>query len=547
MKVAIAQLNPIVGDVAGNTAKIKKYIKDAREKDVELMVLPELALIGYPPMDLLNNKLLVSDNLSALEELASVAPEIGIVCGYVDRDENNSAILYNSAAFIYQGKIIAKQNKSLLPTYDVFDEARYFCPAANHQLIDFKGYAVGITICEDIWNSEFYSDREFIEERYYTIDPVSIVSKLGANLILNLSASPYVMGKTAFKAEMLKSIAQGTKTTLLYANQVGANDSLIFDGNSFIFNKDGICLAQGASFEEELIITDLSEKNDHLKINDPIADLKSALTLGIKDYMNKCGFKTAIIGLSGGIDSALTAALAVEAIGAENVRGFTMPSQYSSTGSIDDSVELASNLGIKIDTIPIGDIFNTFNKELYPIFSGMKEDVTEENLQARIRGNILMSISNKFKSLLLTTGNKSELSMGYCTMYGDMAGGLAVISDLPKMLVYELSRYFNKDKIIIPENILTKAPSAELRPNQKDEDSLPPYPVLDAILELYIEQDKNLTDIVSAGYNKKTVKWIIETVDRNEYKRRQAAPGLKVTGKAYGLGRRMPMAQKHRI
>ncbi len=543
MKIAIAQINPVVADISGNEKKILDYINRAENAGSELTVFPEMSIIGYPPMDLLENKKLIDDNLSSLERIASKVQTAAVV-GFVDYNKSLPPMLYNSAAFIKNGKIENIQNKTLLPQYDVFDETRYFSQSDKFNIIDYCNYKIGITICEDIWNAHISEKDTYMENRSYEIDPVTELKKLGADLIINISASPFVRGKNTAKIKMLKSIAKDKNLHIIYVNQIGGNDSLIFDGSSLAINNKGITTGAAEKFKEDLLIIDTSGNQEiKLKVNE-IEDVKNALVLGIRDYVKKCGFKKTVLGLSGGIDSALTAALAAEALGPENVTGVTMPSVYSSSGSIDDSVQLAKNLGIKLETIPIHGLCNEYKNSLSNVFKGLAEDITEENIQARVRGNLLMAISNKTEALLLTTGNKSELAMGYCTLYGDMSGGLAVISDLPKTSVYELSKYINLEKEIIPQSSIDKAPSAELRENQKDEDSLPPYPVLDKILEMFIEQKKSSAEITASGFEESLVKDILRKVNLSEYKRRQAAPGLKVTSKSFGTGRRTPIAQK---
>lgn len=547
MKIAIAQINPIVADIKGNSEKIIEYIIRAKHAGAELVVFPEMAIIGYPPMDLLENKKLIKDNLEALKAIAEHCREISAIVGHVDYSKEHPPLLLNSASLIHNGEIIGSQAKTLLPTYDVFDELRYFTPASMQTPIQYMGRTVGITICEDIWNDQEFDSTYYKEHRRYAIDPIETLISQGADFIINISASPYCVGKNTVKWNMLRSIALKYKVPVLYVNQVGGNDSLIFDGNSVCVNARGEFITKANAFAEDLVVFDLENSSTIPKpVEDNPGDIKDALVLGIRDYMRKCGFSDAVIGLSGGIDSALTAALAVEALGNDHVTGVTMPSMYSSQGSVDDSMKLAKNLGIKIFTIPISELFYEYRKSLSEIFRGLPEGVAEENIQARIRGNLLMAISNKFGSLLLTTGNKSELAMGYCTLYGDMSGGLAVISDLPKTLVYSLARYINREREIIPQSTIDKPPSAELRPNQKDEDSLPPYHILDQILECYIEKRMSMKEIVNAGFDSAMVEDVLTKVNRNEYKRIQAAPGLKVTSKAFGIGRRVPIAQKFR-
>lgn len=545
MKTVLSQINPIIADVNGNCDLIIKSIKKAKNMEADLIVFPEMCITGYPPMDLLENKKLISDNIDALDRIKSHVTGIAAVIGFVDFDSTVSPGLRNSAAFIQEGEVIYKQHKTLLPTYDVFDEHRYFTPADKSDIIEFNGFKLGITICEDIWN-DYDLTSNYIEDRQYVTDPVTVLIGKGADFIINISASPYVRGKMLVKRHRVINISKMHKVPTVYVNQVGGNDSLIFDGGSFAVNSEGKTTAAASLFSEDMVLFDTESKNEINIGNNEIENIENALILGLRDYMRKCGFSKAVVGLSGGIDSALTATIAVKALGCHNVYGITMPSMYSSSGSIDDSYALAKNLGIEIDTIEIKNLFDQFCSDLSPIFKNADKDVTEENIQARIRGLLLMAVSNKTGALLLTTGNKSELAMGYCTLYGDMSGGLAVISDLPKTTVFELSNYINRENEIIPWNTINKPPSAELRPDQKDEDSLPPYEILDEILELYIEKRFSLKDIIDKGFDSEIVKFVIRAVDRNEYKRRQAAPGLKITSKAFGLGRRIPMAQKFR-
>ncbi|MCX8122559.1 MAG: NAD+ synthase [Spirochaetes bacterium] len=545
MKIAIAQINPIIADIEGNYDKICKYIALAKGKGADLVIFPEMSTIGYPPMDLLEHRKLIDDNLKSLEAIAPLSSDCGIICGYVDYNYDNPPMLYNAAAFMYEGKVQSKHYKTLLPTYDVFDELRYFSPATSQEIVTFKGIKFGITICEDIWNDMSLSEDVFMEFRRYAVDPIENCIKKGAEILVNISASPYVKGKNSIKWSKIQNVAKKYKVPVIYVNQVGGNDSLIFDGNSFVIDRKGDFILKARDFEEDCIIFDTEKDYQHIICEeDFIADIEKALILGIRDYVFKSGFKKVVLGLSGGIDSALTACLAVFALGADNVLGITMPSQFSSKGSVDDSVQLAHNLGIQIHSIPIKYLFDAYIKELSPYFGNLPFDITEENIQARIRGNILMSFSNKFGMLLLTTGNKSELSMGYCTLYGDMAGGLAVLSDVPKTLVYALSYYINRDKEIIPRSILEKAPSAELRENQKDQDSLPPYEILDQIIERYVELKMSAQQIIADGFDPEIVHFVLRTIDKNEYKRKQAPIGLKVTTKAFGVGRRIPVVQR---
>jgi len=548
MKIAIAQVNPVIADIEGNRKKIIDFISRGEEEGADLIIFPEMATIGYPPMDLLENNKLVEDNLASLSGIRNFSRgiEAAIITGYVDYDRENPPMLFNSAAVIKKGEIIFRQNKTLLPGYDVFDEYRYFSSAAGSDVFDLNGIKTGITICEDIWSALGNDNSRFMDQRRYHSDPMKDLTDKGAELVINISASPYVKGKRQVRMEMLSELAQRYGVSIVYVNQAGGNDSLIFDGNSFCINPAGGIYAHAAGFGEDLLVIEEGKGSSVNRPVDDIDDIRKALVLGLRDYMHKSGFKKAVLGLSGGIDSALTATLACEAIGPENVTGITMPSVYSSSGSVDDSYILAENLGMRIETIAIGDLFEQFKSDLGGMFKGMEEDVTEENIQARVRGVLLMAVSNKTGALLLTTGNKSECATGYCTLYGDMCGGLAVISDLPKTLVYELSERINSDagREMIPRAIIEKAPSAELRPDQKDQDSLPPYDILDGILELYVEQRMSADEIVSMGYERETVDFLLRLININEYKRFQAAPGLKVTSKAFGTGRRIPLVKR---
>ena len=546
MKIAIAQINPIIADIDGNREKIINCIKKAKADGAELVVFPEMATIGYPPMDLLENSKLINDNLASLEKIAGECDTIAAIVGFVDYDKENPPMLFNSAAFLNEGKIKSKHNKTLLPSYDIFDERRYFNTTRVHQTVEYKNQKIGITVCEDIWNALYLSDSKYTEQRKYQDDPVAILTDQGIEILINISASPFIKGKHGIKQAMLQETAEKHGITLVYVNQVGGNDSVIFDGKSMAINKAGEIIGKGVPFREDFVSIDTDGNTIKDEMDDELEDIKNALTLGIRDYLFKCGFKMAVIGLSGGIDSALTAALAVEALGKENVMGITMPSKYSSQGSVDDSMKLAENLGITIETVSIKELYNQYLKDMNFMFRGLEEDTTEENIQARIRGNILMAVSNKTGRILLSTGNKSELSVGYCTLYGDMCGGLSVISDLSKTLVYKLSRYINREQEIIPVETIEKPPSAELKEDQKDQDSLPPYDVLDRIIELYIEERKSSDEIIAEGFEKELVLDILHKVRINEYKRVQAAPGLKVTIKAFGTGRRIPIAQKYK-
>lgn len=531
MKIALAQINPTVGDMEHNYRLISRFIQEAKEKKADLLVLPELCITGYPPKDLLMKKKFVAGNLDILHKIVKDNKDsnLALIIGFVDIKGHE---LYNAAAIIDDGKLVDVYHKIHLPNYDVFDERRYFKPGDETKIISVKGTKIGITICEDIWIDQ---------------GPVSQLAENGAGLIVNISASPFHAGKDSIREELLSRRAKENNLPILYVNMVGAQDDLIFDGRSYFFSKEGTMLAKARAFQEDLIIIPEDNEDDNTLIAesrmDITRDIYDALVLGVRDYFRKNGFKKAILGLSGGIDSALTAAIAVDALGKENVLGLTMPSKFSSNGSVDDSQELAKNLGIEIHTIPIKDIYNGILHTLEPQFRGTAFNVAEENVQARIRGNLLMAMSNKFNYLVLATGNKSELSVGYATLYGDMCGGLAVISDLFKNTVYELSRYVNKKagKETIPNSIIDKEPSAELRENQKDSDSLPVYPILDPILKAYVEDEKSKEEIMAMGFEEAIVSKVIKMVDRNEYKRQQAALGLRITPRAFGSGRRMPI------
>lgn len=544
MKIALAQINQTVGDFQKNVEKICLFINRARDQNVNLIVFPELAVTGYPPKDFLDNPSFVDGNLKALEKIASSVSGISAIVGFVDKNKRpQGKLVHNAAAFIQDKKIVSVSHKSLLPTYDVFDECRYFEPAHAISTVKFMGYTLGISICEDIWN-----DEEFWMRPLYEKDPIEDLISKGADVIINISSSPFAVGKhDKIRLRMLIHDAIKYKVPFVYVNQVGGNDDLVFDGNSTVINSEGKLIAQAAAFEEDLMVVDIENPTIQAqpKAHTHIESVHKALIMGLRDYVTKCCFKKVIVGLSGGIDSAVTAALAVESLGRDNVIGILMPSQFSSRGSIDDAVKLAQNVGITYKVIPIKDIFETYQHTLKQEFKGRPFDIAEENLQARIRGNILMALSNKYGYLVLTTGNKSELAVGYCTLYGDMSGGLALISDVPKTMVYELARYINREGEIIPQNSIDKPPSAELKPNQFDQDILPPYDILDGILKAYVEDAKSISEIISMGFDEKIVCEIIKKVNRNEYKRRQAAPGIKVTSKAFGSGRRMPIAHNY--
>jgi NAD+ synthase/NAD+ synthase (glutamine-hydrolysing) len=546
VKIALGQINPTVGDFSGNAAKIIQFSQQARAAGAGLILFPELSVCGYPPRDLVERPSFVARNRESIEKIAAETSGIAVICGVVTpaKAETGKSVM-NSAALLRDGRIEFIQSKMLLPTYDVFDEARNFAPARTQQLFGFCGRQMALTICEDAWN-----DKHFWNRRLYGVDPVEELVRAGGNVVLNISASPFWLGKRELRRDMLASIAQHHNVPVAMVNQVGGNDSLLFDGSSLVLAPDGSVIAQGKSFVEDLVYFDSQSLGGeiHEQIAGEEASAFEALVLGTSDYVRKCGFQRVIIGLSGGIDSALTAAIAVDALGAENVIGVGMPGPYSSPGSINDARQLAVNLGIRFELLSINEIYEASRKALAPVFAGMKPDVTEENIQSRSRGLLLMSLSNKFGALVLSTGNKSELAVGYCTLYGDMVGGLAVISDVPKTLVYRISAYVNSRRPVIPQATMDKAPSAELRPDQKDSDSLPPYDVLDAILEAYVEETRSAEQIaVAHDFDLDLVKRVIRMVERSEYKRQQAAPGIKISAKAFGYGRRFPIAAKSEL
>jgi NAD+ synthase/NAD+ synthase (glutamine-hydrolysing) len=543
VKIALGQINPVVGDFAGNSAKIIDYARRAKSQGAGLILFPELSVCGYPPRDLVERASFVSHNREAAEHIAAETRGIAVICGLVTpaHAETGKSVM-NSAALLLDGQIKFVQSKMLLPTYDVFDEMRNFAPARSQVLFPFCGKQMALTICEDAWN-----DKHFWNRQLYSVDPVESLVRAGGNFVLNISASPFWAGKRELRRDMLATIAKNDRLPVVFVNQVGGNDSLVFDGSSLVFDRDGNVIAQGKSFEEDLIVFDsdslTGEMHEQIPGEDP--SIYAALVLGTRDYVRKCGFRQVIIGLSGGIDSALTAVIAADAVGSENVIGVGMPGPYSSEGSINDARELAKNLSIRFEILKINDIFEDYNSTLSSVFKGYPEDVTEENIQSRIRGSLLMALSNKFGALVLSTGNKSELGVGYCTLYGDMAGGLAVINDVPKTLIYRLSRYANCRNPVIPKATLEKPPSAELRADQKDTDTLPAYEVLDAILEDYVEDSRSAEEIARKhGFDLALVKNVIRMVERNEYKRQQAAPGIKISPKAFGYGRRFPIAAK---
>ena len=546
MKIGFAQINPTVGDLRGNFEKIACAYDQLARAGADIVIAPELAVTGYPPQDLVFKSRFVPENLAVLDQLQKRLNKPALLVGFVDRNEGRGKPFHNAAALLQAGEPLQKTHKSLLPTYDVFDEDRYFEPAREIAPLKFRGHRIGVTICEDIW-TERYLPRPF-----YDVDPVRALVAQEAEMILNVSASPFSLRKPAVRREMISGLAGTYQRPIFYCNAVGGNDQLVFDGNSIAVNARGQLLAQLPAFEEASVIVDSeSVQAPEIPSADIVQELYSALRLGLRDYLAKCGFKSAVLGLSGGIDSAVVAAIAVDALGPNNVTGVSMPSQFSSRGSILDALALTKNLRIQCLEIPIADAFAVFKAQFKEVFAGRTEDATEENMQARLRGMTLMALSNKFGHLVLSTGNKSELAVGYCTIYGDMAGGLAVISDVPKTMIYELARFINSEASragkgeIIPASTIEKPPSAELRPNQKDQDTLPPYDVLDAILRLHVEDNLSVAEIVAQGFDEKTVRWVQRRVDLNEYKRAQAAPGLKVTSRAFGVGRRMPIAQRY--
>jgi len=534
LRIAIAQINATVGDIEGNSRRILEYADRARRSQANIVVFPELAVCGYPPEDLLLKPSFISENLKAINRIAEKIKGITAIIGFVGKEKPG---LYNSAALIADGKIKGVYHKTRLPNYGVFDERRYFKEGRAPFVFKIGGITCGISICEDLW---------------YTQGPVRLEAKKGARIIFAINASPYHAGKGKLRRDIITKQAKANKTFIAYANMVGGQDELVFDGQSFVVNDKGKLIAQAKAFEEELLIVDLNGRGAvtaPLQIAmtrplNPLDEIYQALVLGLRDYVYKNGFKKVVIGLSGGIDSALTAAIAKEALGPENTAGVFMPSMFTSKESGMDALKLVKNLGIKLHEIPITNVFEAYLKDLSRVFKGHPKNITEENIQARIRGNILMAISNKFGYLVLTTGNKSEISCGYCTLYGDMAGGFSIIKDVPKTLVYKLAKFVNKDKEIIPGRILTRPPTAELKPNQKDTDTLPPYPILDPIIKAYVEEDKSLEEIIKKTNQKALVSKVIRMIDASEYKRRQASPGIKITPKAFGKDRRMPITNR---
>lgn len=547
MRIALGQINTTVGDIAGNLALMTRQARTAAERGAELVVFPELSITGYPPRDLVEKRSFVERSEAALHQLAEETKELplAIVAGYVGQSqEATGKHATNSAAIVQGGRIMLRQTKMLLPTYDVFDEGRNFVPGRQQAVWALGTENLALTICEDSWN-----DQRFWTHRLYSRDPVDELMQQGASLLISVNASPYHQGKRELRREMFRAMARRHRVPAIVVNQVGGNDQVVFDGSSFAMDAEGNVIASAASFREDLVIADTAARRGdvHEDLPDEAEAMYEALVTGTRDYIRKCGFSKVLIGLSGGIDSSLTAVVAVDAVGRENVRGVAMPGPYSSDHSVRDAKEMAERLGIPFDIISIRPAYDEMLRTLGPVFEGRAADVAEENIQARLRGLTLMSLSNKFGAMVLTTGNKSEIAVGYCTLYGDMCGGLAVISDVPKTLVYELSRVGNRRHAgAIPEAVFEKAPSAELRPDQKDSDSLPPYDVLDAILRLYVEEMRSPAEIAAElQVTLELVKDVARKVDRNEYKRQQAAPGLKVTSKAFGIGRRFPIAQRY--
>lgn len=545
MRIGFLQINPTIGAIEANAETIIREYQSAVAQGAELVVTPELAVTGYPPRDLLWKSRFVDDNMKALAKIADATGDVALVVGHVSRNSSREGNpFFNSASVLQKGGVVDTVHKSRLPSYDVFDEARYFAKADERRTVTIDGRCIGVTICEDIWTDDY------LPGNLYRKDPAKELVDLGAELVVNLSASPYHSGKPRARVLMLQSKARSLGVPIAYCNVVGGNDQLVFDGASFAVRGDGEIAAVLPAFKSSTVVVDVDTRRpvlggDPLTMwpDDGCAEWMAALTLGVRDYVGKCGFKSVVLGLSGGIDSALVAAVAAAALGPKNVTGVLMPSPYSSDHSVADALALCENLGINHHTIRIDEMFGSVNSSLADVFAGRDPDLTEENIQARLRGVSLMAMSNKFGSLLLTTGNKSELAVGYCTIYGDMCGGLAVISDLPKTDVYALSKWINREEELIPWNTIRKEPSAELRPDQRDQDSLPEYATLDAILECYVEKGMSILEIADEGFDQEIVQWIARRVDLNEWKRQQAAPGIRVTSKAFGMGRRIPIAQ----
>ncbi|MEJ5364662.1 MAG: NAD+ synthase [Desulfosoma sp.] len=544
MKIALAQINPLIGDFDGNARKIGAFAQEARSRGASLVVFPEMALTGYPPRDFLDRPAFVRASLPHWEALARASRDLSLLCGTVCfNEEPRGKPLHNAALFFQDGMLVTMVKKRLLPTYDVFDEDRYFEPGRDAVILLCEGRRLGVTICEDVW-----TDPDYLPRPLYRIDPVRELSARGMDVLINLAASPYHMGKAAWVGRLLQRHAVSCGVPVIYVNQVGGNDELIFQGRSMVWNARGECTSRAADFAEDLCLYDLDEDTGDLRpaTEDRTEEVLEALILGLRDYVAKCGFRRVVLGLSGGIDSAVTACIARLALGAENVLTVAMPGPFNAPESLEDARNLASNLGVPCAVLPIDSLFHGACAALEPLFQGRSWDVTEENIQARVRGLLLMAVSNKLGHMVLNTGNKSELAVGYCTLYGDMNGGLSVLGDVPKTLVYALAAVINRRHGWIPRRILEKAPSAELRPGQKDRDSLPPYEVLDPILKAYVEERKSIDEICAEGWPKDLVRSVVRRVDGNEYKRRQAPPVLRVTTKAFGSGRRCPIAHGYR-
>ena len=549
MKIALIQTNPLIGDFKRNVANILAWTNKAKAQGCELAIFPEMAICGYPPQDLLERGAFLADHQKALKHLTEQVQGIGLLCGAILHHTSTiGKPLHNGAVLIEDGNILFSAYKRLLPNYDVFDETRYFEPGQASRPFAYKGLNLGITICEDIWNNTALFARQL-----YPQDPVTDLMENQAkrpDLLINLAASPFHLGKGAIKADIFTNLCTRHQVPILYVNQVGGQDSLLFDGHSMAIDREGKTIAKASRFKEEMAIVDSEDLHggsqaQSADLADSPDTVLDALVMGTRDYVKKCHFSKVVIGLSGGIDSALTAAIAVRALGAENVQGVAMPSPYSSKESVEDAQELAANLGIDFHILAINNIFDSQLATLEPLFRGLAADVTEQNIQARIRGNLLMALSNKFNAMLLTTGNKSEMAVGYCTLYGDMSGGLAVISDVPKILVYQLAKLVNRDQVLIPERTISKPPSAELAPDQLDQDDLPPYEILDPILIAYLEENKSIQEIVALGFDQEVVADVVRRIKINEYKRKQAPIGLKVTSKAFGYGRRYPITENY--
>ncbi len=539
MKIALIQTNPVIGDFVRNSAMILAKIEQARDRGCGLAIFPELTLCGYPPQDLLERSAFIEAHDRALETVINRTSGIGIVLGVLEQRQGPGKPLYNSALLINKGRVQARSRKQLLPTYDVFDETRYFEPGTTSAMVPFQELHLGLSVCEDIWS----------HDRRYSVDPVADMLKSGTTTtacLVNISASPYYHGKIGKRKKIFASLCRQHRLPLLYVNQVGGQDALIFDGHSMVMNPDGEIVAAAPGFTEDMLVVDsdsLRAAGSYALPGDSIDQVLEALTLGVRDYLLKTGFKSAILGLSGGIDSAVTAAVACRAMGAPQVHAVALPSPYTSAASLDDARQLASNLGCNFATMAIDRAMEAYRVTLQPFFAGREKDVTEQNIQARIRGNLLMALSNKFGHLLLSTGNKSEMAVGYCTLYGDMSGGLAVLADVPKQMVYELAQRINRDREIIPARIISRPPTAELKPDQRDQDDLPPYEILDPILTAYLEECLSVDEIIARGFDRPVVADIIRRIKTNEHKRRQAPLGLKITTKAFGHGRRYPVVQ----